>query len=206
VKFVSEAWGNNLEAGSYVCQTCLSKVRTEHLIARLQQERGELSTIESDVARQVSEHSSTALAMERAFDQQGTLGQRVADSVAKVGGSWPFVIGFISFLCVWITINAWVLLGKAFDPYPFILLNLLLSCLAALQAPIIMMSQNRLAERDRARAENDYRVNLKAELEIVTLHEKIDHLLHSQWDELIEIQQTQLELLEELAGAHAKGG
>ena len=106
---------------------------------------------------------------------------------------------------IWIAINSIILATRAFDPYPFILMNLILSCLAAIQAPIIMMSQNRAEARDRARAENDYKVNLKAELEIRHLHEKIDHLLRKQYNRLFEIQQIQIELLEELGQKRRAG-
>ncbi len=129
------------------------------------------------------------------YDEKLTFGQRLADKIASFGGSWTFILSFLGFLVVWMSLN--IILGKqAWDEYPFILLNLCLSSIAALQAPLIMMSQNRQAERDRLRAENDYKVNLKAEIEIRTLHEKLDHLLMKKWQTLMEIQQIQLEILE----------
>ncbi len=128
-----------------------------------------------------------------------TLGERIADNVAKFGGSWRFIISFGVFLVMWMIINSIVLLRRPFDPYPFILLNLILSCLAAIQAPIIMMSQNRQEAKDRLRSEHDYRVNLKAELEIRHLHAKMDQLLTHQWNRLLQIQQIQVELIEEIA-------
>lgn len=129
------------------------------------------------------------------YEEQSTFGERLSDKIASFWGSWRFILSFLWFLVIWMIIN--VALGdRAFDSYPFILLNLCLSCVAALQAPVIMMSQNRQEARDRLRAENDYKVNLKAELEIRSLHEKIDHLLVKKWDHLIEIQQIQLEILE----------
>jgi uncharacterized membrane protein len=115
--------------------------------------------------------------------------------VATFGGSWTFIISFGVFLVIWIAINAIILRHKAFDPYPFILLNLILSCIAAMQAPVIMMSQNRQEEKDRERAKKDYLINLKSELEIRVLHEKIDHLILKQQQELFEIQQEQIQLL-----------
>src|SRR5439155_4820453 len=127
-----------------------------------------------------------------------TFGERLSDRIAAFGGSWRFIILFGSVLLVWIVVNTVVLLSRAFDPYPFILMNLILSTIAALQAPVIMMSQNRSEARDRLRGENDYKINLKAELEIRHLHEKIDHLLRRQYNRLFEIQQIQIELLEEL--------
>jgi uncharacterized membrane protein len=119
--------------------------------------------------------------------------------MAEFGGSWGFVIFFLSLIFIWIIINTYLLVVNPYDPYPYILLNLILSCVAALQAPVIMMSQNRQEARDRMRSEQDYRVNLKAELQIRLLNEKIDHLLTRQWQRLMEIQDIQMELMEELA-------
>jgi len=109
-------------------------------------------------------------------DEKRTFGERIADQVAEFGGSWTFIGLFIATLVAWIALNSWILVERAFDPYPYILLNLLLSCLASLQAPVILMSQNRQAKRDRERAEDDYEVNLQAEVEIKALHEKLDQL------------------------------
>jgi uncharacterized membrane protein len=138
------------------------------------------------------------------FEKKLTFGERLSDRIASFGGSWRFIILFGAVLLVWIALNAVFLVNRGFDPYPFILLNLILSCLAAIQAPIIMMSQNRAEARDRLRAENDYKINLKAELEIRHLHEKIDHLLRRQYNRLFEIQQIQIELLEELGRPREK--
>jgi len=136
------------------------------------------------------------------FDAKATLGQRAADAVATFGGSWTFIILFAAILVVWIGLNSFILIkyDKIFDPYPYILLNLFLSMLAAIQAPIILMSQNRQAEKDRLNAEHDYEVNLKAELEIMLLHEKIDLLREDQWRELLAIQKEQIKLLGDLIG------
>jgi len=128
-----------------------------------------------------------------------TFGQRMADRIARVGGSWKFILGFVLVMIVWICVNTLLLLTRSFDPYPFILLNLVLSCLAALQAPVIMMSQNRQEARDRRITLRDYQVNLKAELEIRQLNRKLDHLLTHQWKSLDDIQRTQAELLEKLS-------
>ena len=122
-----------------------------------------------------------------------------------MGGSWPFVLGFLATLLLWVALNSLALRDEAFDPYPYILLNLVLSSVAALQAPIIMMSQNRLSARDRLQANQDFRINLKAELEVSSLHEKVDHLLHSQWQHMVELQELQIDLLTELASRDAKG-
>jgi len=132
-----------------------------------------------------------------AFDEKLTLGQRAADRMATFGGSWTFVILFLVLMAGWITVNA--ASQRPVDPFPFILLNLALSCLAALQAPVIMMSQNRQSAKDRSDAQHDYEVNLKAELEVAALHLKLDELREGQWGELLDLQRRQLQLLEELA-------
>jgi uncharacterized membrane protein len=127
-----------------------------------------------------------------------TLGERLADRLADFAGSWTFLIFFGVFMAVWIIVNSLVLYWRPADPYPYILLNLLLSFLAAIQAPIIMMSQNRQEARDRVRSQHDYQVNLKAELEIRHLNEKLDHLLSHQWERLVQIQQVQIQMLSQL--------
>jgi len=127
-----------------------------------------------------------------------SFGQRIADKVAEFGGSWTFIISFLVFIVFWIGMNMFIFLNKGFDPYPFILLNLILSCIAALQAPVIMMSQNRQEEKDRERAKNDYMINLKSELEIRMLHEKIDHLIMHQEESLIEIQRVQIDMMNDI--------
>lgn len=133
-----------------------------------------------------------------ALKTKETFGQKVADGIAKFGGSWTFIILFLLTLLVWIVLNTLPLFFEPFDKYPFILLNLALSCLAAIQAPIILMSQNRQADRDRVEADNDYEVNVKSEVEIHLLHEKIDYLMATKWQHLVELQQVQIELLQEL--------
>jgi len=134
---------------------------------------------------------------EEEFEEHRTLGERLSDGLASFGGSWSFLIAFAAVLLVWMGVNLVQGMERAFDPYPFILLNLVLSCLAAIQAPIIMMSQKRQEAKDRLRSLNDYQVNLKAELEIRHLHEKIDYLISRQWQRLAEIQRMQLEMMHE---------
>jgi len=143
-------------------------------------------------------HLTIARDIDAQFQASTTFGQRAADTVARVGGSWVFVLSFLVLLVVWMAINTFALRSGAFDPYPYILLNLVLSCLAALQAPIIMMSQNRASERDRVESTHDYETDLKAEIEIASLHDKVDHLLHAQWERMVELQEMQMELLTEL--------
>lgn len=128
-------------------------------------------------------------------EENPSFGDRLADKVADFGGSWAFIITFGSILLCWIILNSFILISKPFDPYPYILLNLLLSCVAAMQAPVIMMSQNRQEAKDRKRSENDYMINLKSELEIRNLHQKIDLSTEEQYKHLCEIQQQQIELM-----------
>jgi uncharacterized membrane protein len=155
---------------------------------------------EKKIAARLAERTPISRNVAKDFSEQSTFGQRVADRVTSFGGSWTFISIFGAVLFLWILLNFLLLIktGSTFDPYPYILLNLVLSMLAAVQAPIILMSQNREADKDRLSAEHDYEVNLKAELEIMALHEKVDLLREKQWDELISIQQEQLKLLTHL--------
>jgi uncharacterized membrane protein len=175
----------------------------DNIAKRLEAERGELSAIEQEISRKAAEHAAIAVHIDTMFARETTRGQRIADAVARVGGSWTFVLTFLTVLAAWMAFNTWLMRGNAFDPYPYILLNLVLSCVAALQAPIIMMSQNRTSARDRMQADQDFRINLKAELEIGSLHDKLDHLLHKRWEDLIEIQEQQVELLRALSESKA---
>lgn len=154
------------------------------------------------VARHIAERKQITRNVPKDIAAASTFGQRAADAVAKFGGSWTFVALFGATMLLWVLVNGFLLLsrGKTFDPYPYILLNLFLSMLAAIQAPIILMSQNRQAEKDRITAEHDYEVNLKAELEIMLLHEKLDTLREKQWEELVAMQKQQLEQLAALIG------
>ena len=183
----------------YVCHACLNQYRTAYVQSLMEQEKGELSEIERDVVDSLRQHELLSTNVADEFEKSRTRGDIWADRLAAFGGSWRFLLFFFGFMLVWMAVNSIQLLARPFDPYPFILLNLALSCLAAVQAPIIMMSQNRQEARDRLRSENDYQVNLKAELEIRQLHEKIDHLLSNQWQRLVEIQQIQIELMNEMA-------
>ncbi|MGB5556238.1 MAG: DUF1003 domain-containing protein [Flavobacteriaceae bacterium] len=176
----------------------LNLYREKYLSEYLIQEVGELSNLEKDVLKTLNDHELISENIVADDSYTSSFGQRLADNVASFGGSWKFIIIFGTFIFIWMIINIIFLAGRAFDPYPFILLNLILSCLAALQAPVIMMSQNRQEEKDRERAKQDYMVNLKAELEIRTLHEKIDHLIIHQQQELLNIQQVQVEMLEDI--------
>jgi uncharacterized membrane protein len=182
----------------FICLKDLTHYRTEYVESVLETEKGELTALEQEVVESLEQHELLSANVESQYKRELRVGERMADRMAEFGGSWAFLIMFALFVLIWIIVNSAVLFWKPADPYPFILLNLLLSCLAAVQAPIIMMSQNRQESRDRLRAENDYKVNLKAELEIQHLNEKVDHLLQNQWQRLVEIQQLQIELLNEL--------
>ena len=182
----------------FICRSDLDRFRTEYIQSLVEKEKGELSTLELDVIRSLKEQELLSKNLNVEFDGKSTIGERVADKVAEFGGSWCFITTFTVVIVAWIIMNSIVLFLRPFDPYPFILLNLVLSCVAAMQAPIIMMSQNRQEAKDRLRSEHDYRVNLKAELEIRNLSEKIDHLLAQQWQRLVEIQQIQMDLMEGL--------
>jgi uncharacterized membrane protein len=189
----------------FICHDDLNRFRAEYVQRLLADERGELSSLDRSVIESLARHETLAENVDAQFQKKLSLGERLADRIADFGGSWTFISLFAGFILIWIVINTIVLLVRPFDPYPFILLNLLLSCLAAVQAPIIIMSQNRQEARDRLRSENDYRVNLKAELEIRQLHEKLDHLLQHQWERLVEIQQIQIELMNELKAGRRDG-
>jgi uncharacterized membrane protein len=141
----------------------------------INQEKVQFKYLDTLVSQAIEdEHILTKKLQEIESDDNATFGERISDRVADFGGSWVFIIGFLIFIVCWIVFNVVWLGNRAVDPYPFILLNLLLSCLAAFQAPIIMMSQNRQEEKDRRRARSDYMINLKAEMEIRRLHEKLD--------------------------------
>src|SRR5437879_9168985 len=189
----------DLDSKGFICLDDLGEFRKDYIKEVLEDEIGELSALDNEVIESLQQHEILSSDLSKQFERKLTFGERLSDHIATFGGSWRFIILFGIVLFGWIILNGIFLLNRGFDPYPFILLNLILSCLAAIQAPIIMMSQNRAESRDRLRAENDYKVNLKAELEIRHLHEKIDHLLRRQYNRLFEIQQIQIELLEEIS-------
>jgi uncharacterized membrane protein len=182
----------------YICQEDLHNFRTKYVQSLLESEKGELTELERDVLQSLKEQELLSENINESFKENRGLGDRLADRIAQFGGSWAFILTFSGLCLGWIAFNSiHIILTKPVDPYPFILLNLMLSCLAAIQAPIIMMSQNRQEAKDRLRSEHDYLVNLKAELEIRQLHEKLDHLLTNQWQKLMDVQELQVEMLEE---------
>jgi uncharacterized membrane protein len=181
---------------SHIGEDQLVLIKKDYLNGMLASELGELDALEKEVVKSISENKILSEHVDEAYEDNFTFGERVADMIAEFGGSWKFIIIFFSFILVWISLNAFWLNNNSYDPYPFILLNLILSCLAAIQAPIIMMSQNRQEAKDRRRSEQDYKINLKAELEIQLLHKKIDHVLVHQSKRLVEIERVQVEFME----------
>lgn len=187
----------DLSEDNYITLTELNKYRRLYLTHLITMEKGELEIIDEDVVKAFKNNAILSENIKDEIEAELTLGEKIADKVALFGGSWSFIIVFFLFIIIWMIVNIGFL-TKAFDPYPFILLNLILSCLAAIQAPIIMMSQNRQEQKDRLRGEHDYKINLKAELEIRLLSEKIDHLLVNQNKKLLEIQDIQTDYLDDL--------
>ncbi len=187
----------DLPANAMISRTELARYRMIYVEELLQQEHGEFTELDRQVAESISNQDTIAENTEEEFEEHRTIGEVLSDHLASFGGSWAFLISFFTVLLIWMGVNLIRGEAGAFDPYPFILLNLVLSCIAAIQAPIIMMSQKRQEAKDRLRAFNDYRVNLKAELEIRHLHEKMDYLISKQWQRLAEIQQMQLEIMQE---------
>ncbi|MDZ4758962.1 MAG: DUF1003 domain-containing protein [Bacteroidota bacterium] len=184
---------------NYISLSELNDYRQKYIEYYLQGETGILTEMEETVLNNMRKHTTLSDKMDESDEGPAlTLGQRLADKIASFGGSWRFIIMFGVFIFIWICINIFIMVAKPFDPYPFILLNLILSCLAALQAPVIMMSQNRQEQKDRQRSKKDYMINLKSELEIRMLHEKIDHLIMHQQQELIEIQQMQIDMMNDI--------
>ena len=186
------------EAG-WICLEDLQRFQHNYVEHLLEDEKGEITELEQRVLESLRDQEILSQNPETEFDAGLTLGQRAADRIAAFGGSWVFIGIFALVMLSWMLLNSYVLAARPFDPYPYILLNLVLSCLAAVQAPVIMMSQNRQEARDRQRSLHDYQVNLKAELEIRHLHQKIDHLLSRQWERLVEIQEVQMELINQIS-------
>jgi uncharacterized membrane protein len=194
----------DLPADGFVCDSDLARYRAQYVAELLGKERGELSVLDREVIESMKAGETIAANVNAEFEGRRQIGERVSDWLARFGGSWTFIILFAVIILTWMAFNSLAAAREPFDPYPFILLNLLLPCLAAAQAPIILMSQNRQETKDRLRSENDYQVNLKAELEIRHLHEKIDHLLNRQWERLAEIQEIQLEIMQDIAARKAR--
>ncbi|MBP7184223.1 MAG: DUF1003 domain-containing protein [Saprospiraceae bacterium] len=188
----------NFTKNSFISVNEFQLYKEKYLSEFLAKNIGELSELEEKVLTSLKHKTILTDKLEDDELQTSSFSQRVADKVAAFGGSWTFIISFSLFICFWIVLNSVMYKSAAIDPFPFILLNLLLSCIAAFQAPVIMMSQNRQEEKDRERAKKDYMVNLKAELEIRILHEKIDHIILHQQHELIDFQNDQIEMMKNI--------
>lgn len=182
----------------YVCLADHQKYKFGYLQEVIREDKGELSDLEKEVVESLKEQEILSENINVSYIESLTFGERIADKVSSFGGSWKFITLFLAFIIGWMFLNTYILLEKQYDAYPYILLNLILSCLAAIQAPIIMMSQNRRADRDRIEAENDYKVNLKSELQIRQMNTKMEHFMNSQWNRLVEIQQLQADLINDL--------
>jgi len=188
----------NFNDDSFISTRELFKYRQRHMEAIVKKEVGQMTELEQQVLEKMKSNKFVADNVEPELEREYTFAEKLSDKIAEFGGSWKFIISFLLMMTVWMGLNVFLYHEKGFDPYPFILLNLVLSCLAALQAPIIMMSQNRQEDKDRVRSEHDYQVNLSAELQIRMLHEKLDYLMHTQHRQVIEFQQIQIELMQEL--------
>lgn len=187
-------WDND----GYICYPCLNQYRAGYVRQLMEKDLGELDELEQEVVKSLHDNALLSENVNEEYVKTLTFGERVADRVAAFGGSWKFIIWFFIFFTVWILANTVLVLASPLDPYPFILLNLVLSMLAAIQAPVILMSQNRQEDRDRIRAENDYQVNLKSEMEVRIISEKLDQLLHHEMRRFMEIQQIQMDILNEM--------
>lgn len=176
----------------------LNNYREQYITQTIERQVKELGKLEKTVVDKIGKGNRLTKKRLRNHKEKLTYAQLLAHKVDTFGGSWNFIIIFGVVIFCWIVLNVLFLTTKAFDPYPFNLLNLILSCLAAIQAPIIMMNQNRQEVKDRAQAEQDYIINLKSELEIQTLHEKLDHLIIRQQSDLFDIQQVQIQMLKDI--------
>lgn len=183
----------------------MKRIDKEYVMNLLNVEDEQLQKLNNIVLESVKQEGLLFETVSGKPEEKLSVGQRISDRVAQFGGSWKFIIIFTVALAIWIIVNSLLPHAKQFDPYPFILMNLILSCVAALQAPIIMMSQNRQEEKDRQRAENDYMVNLKCEIEIRSLHQKMDLLLQEQFKKLVETQAEQIRLLHTIIEKRGRG-
>lgn len=187
----------NINPNSFISRAEFQKFKRDYFENIIKKEAGEISHLEKEVVDSLMKQESIVKNINKEMDKTRKLKDKISDKLANYAGSWTFLFLFGLVLVLWVITNTILLTTRSLDPYPFIFLNLILSCIAAIQAPIILMSQNRKEAKDHQRAENDYKINLKAELEIRLLHEKIDHLLETTGKKLFEIQELQLESIED---------
>ncbi|EQA37993.1 PF06210 family protein [Leptospira inadai serovar Lyme str. 10] len=188
-----------LTPDSFISIPKVKEFQKKYLSHLINEESTELDRLEKEVLESIEKNEILSENIEPTMEHRLTFGEKISDQLAEFGGSWTFIFSFFTFILIWISINVGNVFFRPFDVYPFILLNLLLSCVAAIQAPIIMMSQNRQEQKDRIRSEHDYKINLKAELEIKLLHEKIDYLIAHQNRKLLEIQEIQASYLDDIS-------
>ncbi len=193
-----QAKANPWDANGFVSLEELNKARVEHVERLLVNDDVDTEQMNREIFKSVQEHELLAKNVDKEFERNLRFGDRAADKIAAFGGSWKFIGIFSVILFAWMIGNTTYLMSKPLDPFPYIFLNLVLSCLAAIQAPVIMMSQNRQQQRDQMRGDNDYKVNMKAEIEVRAINEKVDKLLNDQWKHLLEIQQMQMDMIQEL--------
>jgi uncharacterized membrane protein len=198
IKELLQSQVEGINFSGYICSADLSKFRAMHMQQLLQREKGELSSHELEVLENIKQQEILSENVNKEFANQMSFGDKIADKIASFGGSWSFIFTFAMIIIVWMGVNVSQLLQEPFDPFPFILLNLVLSSLAAFQAPVIMMSQKRQALKDKVRSDHEYLINLKAELQIRMLQSKLDRFMNQEWNRLLEIQEVQLELSDEI--------
>jgi uncharacterized membrane protein len=194
IKGHHENWDEN----SLICDNCIDNYRAEYVEHVLVKEKGELSKLESDVVESLQNHELLTENTNIVYHDKLSFGDKMTDKIVNFGGSWKFIFLFSAILVLWMLCNTIVLVFKPIDPYPFIFMNFILSTLAAFQAPFVLMSQNRQVIKERVRSDNEYKVNLKAELEIRHLNSKMDQLLTNQWSRLLKVQQVQTDLIQDL--------
>jgi uncharacterized membrane protein len=199
-----QAHQSNWTTHDLICKNDLNRFRSMYVNQAIKEDIGEITQLESEVMESIREQELIADDLNKKFDQNLSIGEHLSDKIASFGGSWKFIIIFGTVLFAWIFFNLASITNAPFDPFPFIFLNLVLSCIAAIQAPVIMMSQNRQESKDRMRAELDYKVNLKAELEIRHLKAKLDQLASHQWRRLLEVQELQTQLMSEISESTKK--
>lgn len=188
----------NFDNEGFICKSDLSEFRAKYVEKLFDKESGELSDVEKQVIENIKDQDIITKNLHDQYTTELSFWDKASDTIASFGGSWRFIGYFFSFMALWMIANGILFVyNKSWDPYPYILLNLILSCIASVQAPLIIMSQRRMEERDRARAESEYQINLKSEIGVRNLNEKMDHMLFKQWEKNTEIQKIMIELLEE---------
>ena len=195
----------NFDNDGFICKSDLSEFRAKYVEKLFDKESGELSDVEKRVVENIKDQDIITKNLHDQCTTELSFWDRASDVIASFGGSWRFIGYFFSFMALWMIANGILFVyNKSWDPYPYILLNLILSCIASVQAPLIIMSQRRMEERDRTRAESEYQINLKAEIGVRNLNEKMDHMLFKQWEKTMELQKIMFELMKEISEINHK--